>query len=224
MTHREWYFHLNGKTVGPIPKEEFSELFRSGKLAPDTPVWAEGLKTWVPASQVKGLIPESQLSPFDIQLDPPPIPAQHNQHAGRGVSIIKANPAPHYRLAAAILDGVIYYVMSVISGIFLVLILSSSELETLESINQLVMFFVSWFYYAFMESSSKQGTVGKILLGFAVTDLGGNRISFWRATGRYFAKILSVLTLGIGYAMCLWTEDRQCLHDMVAGCIMYEKR
>src|SRR5580692_11271903 len=50
------------------------------------------------------------------------------------------------------------------------------------------IFFIPWLYEALMTSSEKQATVGKMLLGIAVTDLNGNRISFGRATGRHFAK------------------------------------
>jgi uncharacterized RDD family membrane protein YckC len=45
-----------------------------------------------------------------------------------------------------------------------------------------------WAYFAGMESSGLQATLGKKILGIIVTDTAGNKISFWRATGRYFAK------------------------------------
>ena len=79
---------------------------------------------------------------------------------------------------------------------------------------------VGWLYYALMESSAKQATVGKMALSIIVTDLDGRRVGFGRATGRYFAKILSALTLGIGYLMAGFTERKQALHDMVASCLV----
>ena len=60
---------------------------------------------------------------------------------------------------------------------------------------------IGWLYYAGMESSARQATLGKGLLGLRVTDLDGDRISFLRATGRHFAKILSALILFIGFIM-----------------------
>jgi uncharacterized RDD family membrane protein YckC len=68
---------------------------------------------------------------------------------------------------------------------------------------------VSWLYYALMESSAKQATVGKMALGILVTDLEGSRIGFGRATGRYFAKILPALILGIGFLMAAFTQRKQ---------------
>jgi uncharacterized RDD family membrane protein YckC len=75
---------------------------------------------------------------------------------------------------------------------------------------------LGWLYYALMESSSKQATVGKMALGIVVTDMDGRRITFGRATGRYFAKILSALILGIGFLMVAFTERKQGLHDLLA--------
>ncbi len=78
----------------------------------------------------------------------------------------------------------------------------------------------SWLYEALMESSSRQATLGKMIFQMKVTDLSGSRISFARATGRYFAKWLSGLTLFIGYIIAGFTERKQALHDMVAGTLV----
>jgi uncharacterized RDD family membrane protein YckC len=81
-----------------------------------------------------------------------------------------------------------------------------------------------WLYYAGMESSVYQGTLGKMALGLIVTDLQGRKISFGRASGRYFAKIITgLIPLGIGYAMAGFTEKKQALHDMIASCLVLRK-
>ena len=78
----------------------------------------------------------------------------------------------------------------------------------------------SWLYEALMESSSYQSTLGKMIFGMKVTDLYGNRISFARATGRHFAKILSGMILCIGFIMVGLTERKQGLHDLLAGTLV----
>jgi uncharacterized RDD family membrane protein YckC len=79
----------------------------------------------------------------------------------------------------------------------------------------------SWLYYAYFESSEWQATVGKKVLNLVVTDLNGNRISFARASGRFFAKIISgLIPLGIGYILAGITEKKQALHDMIASCLV----
>jgi uncharacterized RDD family membrane protein YckC len=80
----------------------------------------------------------------------------------------------------------------------------------------------SWAYYALMESSSMQATLGKKALGMIVTDLEGRRVSLGKATGRFFGKILSGMILGIGYIMIGFTERKQGLHDMLAGTLVYK--
>lgn len=79
---------------------------------------------------------------------------------------------------------------------------------------------IQWLYYALMESSSKQATLGKMALGIKVTDMNGNRISFGRATGRYFGKIISGLILNVGYIMAAFTQKKQALHDLMANCLV----
>jgi uncharacterized RDD family membrane protein YckC len=87
-------------------------------------------------------------------------------------------------------------------------------------VSALLLIFGSWLYEAFMESSSYQATLGKMIFGMKVTDLSGNRISFERATGRHFAKWLSAITLFIGYIMVGITERKQGLHDLLAGTLV----
>lgn len=79
----------------------------------------------------------------------------------------------------------------------------------------------SWLYYAYCESSEWQATPGKKVLNLIVTDLSGNRISFARASGRFFAKMISgLIPFAIGYIMAGFTEKKQALHDMIASCLV----
>jgi uncharacterized RDD family membrane protein YckC len=82
---------------------------------------------------------------------------------------------------------------------------------------------LNWLYYALLESSAWQATLGKKALGLEVTDMEGRRISFGRATGRFFAKIISALILWIGFIMAGFTEKKQALHDMIAGTLVIRK-
>jgi uncharacterized RDD family membrane protein YckC len=82
---------------------------------------------------------------------------------------------------------------------------------------------LNWLYYALLESSAWQATLGKKALGLEVTDLEGRRISFGRATGRFFAKMISALILWIGFIMAGFTEKKQALHDMIAGTLVIRK-
>ncbi len=87
----------------------------------------------------------------------------------------------------------------------------------------IVMLILQWLYFAWMESSEHQATLGKMALGLIVTDLNDQRISFGRATGRFFAKIITNYTFFIGYIMAGFTEKKQALHDMIASTLVLRK-
>ena len=87
----------------------------------------------------------------------------------------------------------------------------------------LISIVMKWLYYALMESSKFGGTLGKMAVSIKVVDMEGNRISFGRATGRYFARIITNLTLLIGYIIAGFTEKKQALHDVIASCLVIHK-
>jgi uncharacterized RDD family membrane protein YckC len=93
-------------------------------------------------------------------------------------------------------------IMSILSSVFLYVV---------------VAFAGQWLYEAWLTSSAWQGTIGKRVLRLKVVDEAGNRISFGRATGRFFAKILSSMFFCIGFLMIAFTERKCGLHDMLAG-------
>ena len=87
----------------------------------------------------------------------------------------------------------------------------------------LVNFGVTLVYFVGYETSAKQGTWGKQIVGIKVTDMDGRRITTGQAVGRFFAKIISGLTCGIGYLMPLFTDKKQTLHDLICGCLALKK-
>ena len=81
-----------------------------------------------------------------------------------------------------------------------------------------------WLYFACMESSRYQGTLGKIALGIIVTDMQLRPVSFGRASGRFFAKLITgLIPLCIGYIMAGFTAKKQALHDMIASCLVMRR-
>ncbi|MEH7097798.1 RDD family protein [Neobacillus vireti] len=82
----------------------------------------------------------------------------------------------------------------------------------------------SWIYFAWMESSKLQATLGKKVFGLKVINQSGRKITFKRAVGRYFAKYISALTLGIGYLMAAFTKRKQGLHDKIANTFIISVR
>ena len=95
-----------------------------------------------------------------------------------------------------------------------------SGFSGLSCAQEAVGFVLWWLYHALFESSAAQATLGKQALRLKVTDIYGRRISFGRAAGRTLAKILSLITLTIGYIMAAFTLRKQALHDFVAETVV----
>ena len=91
----------------------------------------------------------------------------------------------------------------------------------LSLILNLISIIPMWLYSAILESSVWQATIGKKIFGIRVTDLSGNRISFGRATGRFFGKnFISSMICAVGFIMAAFTEKKQGLHDMIASTLV----
>ena len=122
------------------------------------------------------------------------------------------------RVGAYLIDYALFMVAAIALGVGLGL--SGFWSAQIEIACQLALVVGYWLYATGMQSSALMATVGKLALRIKVTDYEGGRISFGRANGRFFASILSSLTLGIGYLMAGFTKRRQALHDIVAGTLV----
>ncbi|MGH9712892.1 MAG: RDD family protein [Candidatus Acidiferrales bacterium] len=146
------------------------------------------------------------------------------------------------RLVAYIIDGILVGAVFGVLGMFSLIFVGIGSLRTLMTdlntpdavlpaafvsvliIVGIVGTLATWLYYAYMESSTYQATLGKMALGLYVTDLNGQRLSFGRASGRFFAKLISgLIPLAIGYIMAGFTARKQALHDIIAGCLVLRK-
>lgn len=87
----------------------------------------------------------------------------------------------------------------------------------------LLIIAAQWLYYALFESSKYQATPGKLAVSIKVTDQYGDPVTFGRATGRYFGKLLSGAIMMIGYIIIIFTEKKQGLHDILANTLVIKK-
>lgn len=110
----------------------------------------------------------------------------------------------------------------------------------------------TWLYYTVLESSERQGTLGKMACGLFVSNLSGERITFGQANGRYWSKggvsfviglIFAVIGLPFGansaiggllnfasylailytYAMVFLTPRKQTLYDQISGTLVWKR-
>ena len=125
------------------------------------------------------------------------------------------------RVVAAIIDGVIVEVGVTAIGLGIGMGMAGHGQAAAGGLIGLV---VGVLYFCGLESSARQATLGKMAVGIKVTDEAGNRISFGRALGRYFAKLLSAAILMLGFLMVAWTAKKQGLHDLIAGTLVVKGR
>jgi uncharacterized RDD family membrane protein YckC len=101
-----------------------------------------------------------------------------------------------------------------------------------ESLGSALLLLLGWavfdvlarcFYFVLLEASPLQATIGKKAIGLRVCDMQGHRITLGRSLGRNLAKCLSILSVGIGFVMCGFTDKKQALHDMIASCLVVRR-
>lgn len=232
----EVWIGRDGQRHGPYKEDEVRQWLRSGQLAADDLGWYEGLADWQPLSV---LFPDASAT------TPPPL-AQAATVPPPITTVALEDYAGFWkRLLAYIIDAIVLYlpnvlIMQAFGGSAAEATLQQAILSAGTNPDAVVTAYaqyyeamraaialtslLAWLYFAFCESSAWQATVGKLAMGIRVTDLDGRRIGFVRALGRYAAKILSALTLLIGFLMIAWTRRKQGLHDMLANTLVLNGR
>ncbi len=126
-------------------------------------------------------------------------------------------------LMMVVLPGVIalFWLVELVTGLFGMHADDGRELAGVAAV--LLAIIGDWLYHAMMQSSTRQGTLGKQFMGLKITDLDGERIGFGQASGRHFAKFLSTFALFGGFIAAAFTRRKQALHDIVAGTVVVRR-
>lgn len=90
------------------------------------------------------------------------------------------------------------------------------------NVGTLLQILLAWGYVAIF-LVSKGATPGKMAFGLRVVDEHGMYCGFGRATGRYFAEILSCCLVAAGYIMIAFHEQKRGLHDLMCGTYVVRK-
>ena len=87
-----------------------------------------------------------------------------------------------------------------------------------------VFVLIPWIYFAVLESSRNQATLGKMACRVIVSDLHGNQVSFARATLRHFSKFISLFLFFTGFLCIGYTRYHQGFHDVIAATLVWYQR
>lgn len=208
---------------GPLPRAFVEQRVRDGIWPATVRVAAVGSTDWRPLGEQASPSPAStpaaslEADGEDADTVAAKIARVADGIAGRlnqGARVLPAGDAIHAgfwrRCAAYLIDSLVLLIPGIILSIIPILGL-------------LLYLAGRWLYFAMMESSVAQATLGKRAMGLIATDGKGQRLGFGQASGRYFAGALSYITLYIGYALAGWTARKQALHDLVADtCVVFD--
>jgi uncharacterized RDD family membrane protein YckC len=132
------------------------------------------------------------------------------------------------RVVAGLLDNIILFiafifVLSLYIGLALLIYGQRFYPQQTDNFIIIILMFVLiatnilyYLYFALLQSSVWQATIGMKVCGLKITDCDLKRVRFWRAMGREICTILSGFILYIGYFMIAFTKKKQGLHDMIA--------
>ena len=231
--------HINrdGQNYGPYSLDEARQYLASGNLIETDLAWFEGAANWMPLSQVPGIRPAARpaaaapqaVSRAAVAPTAGAVAVDHaTTHAGAAGGTTQGGFWK--RVVAYVIDGVLLgVVMAILMTVLSAGSMAAGSPEAVAAalgmigVLNLASIVGMWLYFALMESSARQATLGKMALGLVVTDLEGRRIGFGRATGRFFGKILSGLIFAIGFLMAGFTARKQGLHDMLASTLVANK-
>ncbi len=221
MSDELWYYAINNKQMEPVTFEALRQLAAEKRLKDRDMVWRVGMPNWVKAAEITelGFAPLQQLAAVQQ-------PTSHYVAPGGTLSYY-SQPSTFQcagfwiRVAAAFIDGIVMWIPGIVLQLIFLGIFGAAEISRPGTPAWWLQFgsstTMNWLYAALMESSLKQATLGKMAVGIIVVTEGREPISFGRATGRHFGKLLSLLIFFVGFMMAGWTQKKQALHDILAG-------
>lgn len=129
------------------------------------------------------------------------------------------------RLLAIAIDYFVVFGMYCVLALLLSFFVQQQTLRISIALAGVILIpFIRSVYAVFAESSAKQATLGKQLLGIKVCDEQGRKLSFTLSIIRNASKWLSTLTLGMGYLSGFFSRKQQCLHDLISGTLVVKDR
>ena len=241
----EWYYAEGSEQQGPVSEEEFQRLVSSGVVRPDTKVWNESMSNWVNYSEVAPSQPDTpptisadgstcsqcggdfpsdevvRISGQDVCAGCKPLFLQRIQE-GDDVSTSYELAGIGARFGAKFLDGLIMLIPQTIINLIIGSAAQAGGAEAVVLLGTVLNIAIQAFYVIFM--TGKYGaTLGKMAAKIKIVKADGSTIGFGTATGRYFAEILSGCTLGIGYIIALFDDQKRTLHDRMCDTRVIKK-
>jgi uncharacterized RDD family membrane protein YckC len=221
---QEWFFRRGAEAVGPVTFDALRGMLQSGQVREEELVWTDGMSQWMPAASLGAFAQALRDAPAG------PAQLQYGLTPSHYVSPATIEYASFWaRFVASLIDGFLMQLVNgllqaLLSQLFYILELpGGQQVSGLKAMTWAATMCSAWLYEAIMESSRHQATLGKMAMKLVVTDVQGKPITFARATGRHFGKILSSMICLLGYFAMLWNPRHQTWHDQLAGTLVIKR-
>ncbi|MEC5423832.1 RDD family protein [Virgibacillus sp. C22-A2] len=141
-----------------------------------------------------------------------------NNHAPAGFWI---------RALATLIDAVFFYAL-----IWIIALLIKDEgfmhsfnVGTTSTSEDVASLIYNAVFVVIFTASRYKGSPGKLICRIQVVNTDMSKISLLKSIGRYFAYVLSLLSLFIGFMMAGWNAEKKALHDMLCKTrVVYRER
>lgn len=248
-----WYYSDAQRAQhGPVTADELAALHGRGQLPPDALVWREGMAAWRPWREMMGEVIAGRPAgpapavPVDDGAFAPYAEAERSVYAP---PLARVEAAPQWNRAERIVHGGLWkrFAARLVDGILVGIVLYAIWLPLLflgggfdgksgnpgaGSLIVLLVYplslLIPMVYYGWMQSSSRQATLGKLAVGIKVVRPDGGPVSFWRSALRELLYgLFGMVTCGFGPVvigiMVAATERSQGLHDMASDTLVVDR-
>ncbi len=121
------------------------------------------------------------------------------------------------RLGAIFIDGLLMKIVALVIGLAMGYSLGQLTDAKSQPLGLSLLSFGLLVAYEIVCVGTWGATVGKRACGLRVVTANGGKVSYLRATGRYFSKIISALPCAIGYIIAAFDSEKRALHDRICG-------
>ena len=233
-----WYYAREDQASGPLAAEELSRLAVEGSIRGDTLVWNESMPSWLPYGEVFAeavrtckVCQQVRLPSQVVTYGEAPICFKCKEAFFQRVREGLIPDVWHryggfwIRFAAEAIDLLVLFIvrlpLSIASRVLAFLFIYSSPESNpfvqptywIIEVGIVLLSFVVGAGYEIFFVGRFGGTPGKLALRLRVVRSDFSRVTYARAAGRLFARILSSFTLYIGYLMIAFDRERRGLHD-----------
>lgn len=233
----DWYYAKDDQQLGPIDQAQFDALVSQGAIDLSTLVWNQDMGDWQPYGEVATQAPSAAVAggtascvecgrsfPTDemVSYSGSYVCAECKpiffQRVREGVPLDQGFEYGGFwiRFGATIIDRVILIAVQV-PILLLVGLSAASSPDSATAVYGLLNLMSVGFEIAYpvFFLGKFAATPGKMACGLKVVRPTGERITYLRALGRWFAESLSYAILLIGYIMAAFDDEKRTLHDRI---------